>query len=103
MLLNHVLLSQWYKLSRKQPRLDYLLKNYKGSFPHIPAFYRQLFSFIFCRTSHSELDKLHEILGVFEGSFGLAINFQKYKIYFSRNTPQLSKDHISHALGVTFT
>lgn len=57
-------------------------------------------SFLFFRASKKELLCMKKLLEDYESASGLAINYQKSEILFSRNVPTDTKESLSSILGV---
>lgn len=57
-------------------------------------------SFLFFRASEKELLCMKKLLEDYESASGLAINYQKSEILFSRNVPTDTKESLSSILGV---
>lgn len=50
-----------------------------------------------------EWARIQEILGIYEQASGQKLNREKTSIFFSRNTKQETKDHITSIVGVSST
>ena len=57
-------------------------------------------SLLFCRANLDECSNILKLLGVYEQSSGQKINKEKTALFFSKSTPQATKDSIKGLLGV---
>ena len=57
-------------------------------------------SLLFCRATIEECRKIMEILEIYKEGSGQKVNKNKTSIFFSKSTPEGTKDKIKEALGL---
>ena len=57
-------------------------------------------SLVFCRANFEKCSNILKLLGVYEQSSGQKINKEKTTLFFSKSTPQATKDTVKGLLGV---
>uniref|UniRef100_A0A803PUK7 Reverse transcriptase domain-containing protein n=1 Tax=Cannabis sativa TaxID=3483 RepID=A0A803PUK7_CANSA len=57
-------------------------------------------SYLYCRATAAEIDKVQELLLIFEKASGQQVNFNKSSVFFSSNTTQSSKNLICNSMGI---
>lgn len=71
--------------------------------PRISHFFFADDSIIFCKATISECSALMDILSLYERASGQMINSTKTALFFSHNTPQVTRNQITNLFGTSLT